>query len=307
MRSSPFRSQLSEIRRGDEVEVWERVDLKAWSALRLGGLADLMIRCGSASAVQAVLDLLASHGRRWHLLGSGSRTVLPDRGLRVPVVALGGSLRQWEFEGHGVVAGGGAKMTQLCRAATLSGRAVAPGSGALAGTLGGSIMRQLTGGTDLGLVGELEWLEAVRPGGAVVRHQVQGGVESGLSDALVRGRTVIVRARLRATSTVTASDTVPDAAVRPTAERVVLDDVFVCPDGHDVTEVLQRSGCRGLASGGARLCENGGNRIVASRRVRSEDIVELIRAVRSRVQHAVGAELGVSLVLVDERGRTVVP
>lgn len=104
--SSSLKKHLRALREGGEPEVHERVDLRAWTALGVGGPADLVIRCRSADGLQRVIDLLATHGQPWLVLGAGSRLVPPSRGLRVPVLNLSGNLALWELDLDGAVAGG---------------------------------------------------------------------------------------------------------------------------------------------------------------------------------------------------------
>ncbi|HQN95338.1 MAG TPA: hypothetical protein PLM61_03145, partial [Thermoanaerobaculales bacterium] len=80
---STLKSLLREFRLGGDLEVHERVDLGAWTTLAIGGLGDLLIRCSTASAGQRAIDLLASHGLRWLVLGAGSRIVAPAPALHI--------------------------------------------------------------------------------------------------------------------------------------------------------------------------------------------------------------------------------
>jgi len=311
MSPSPHKSRLLELRRERDIEVYERVELRAWSALRFGGLADLMIRCGSAGALQSVLDLLASHGISWCVLGSGSRLVFPDRGLRVPVLALGADLSRWELEIDGVVAGAGAKLTPLARAAARSGLAEVEELVGESGTVGGAVVPILNGRGRSCLEALLEWVEVLRPGAETMR------LDSGSAHELCtleRGegwldRVVIVRARMRL-----ARGELSVNHLGLSREELIgqsyghaLESAFLDPQGRTASEVLEDSGCRGLAVGFARVCENGGNRILTSRRVSSEDIVELCRAVRRRVWERLGVVLEPALDFVDEHGRRFRP
>ena len=116
-----LKKHLRDIREGGEPELHERVDLRAWTGLGVGGQADLLIRCRTADGVHTALDLFAAHGLPWLCLGAGSRLVPADRGLRIPVLNLSGNLGLWELDLDGVVAGGGANLAQVCRAAARTG------------------------------------------------------------------------------------------------------------------------------------------------------------------------------------------
>ncbi len=158
---------LRELRRTADVEVHERVDLRAWTTLGVGGVAALVARCYSDNGVRDALDLTASHGFGWVVLGGGSRLVTPDRGVRVPVLSLTGEVARWQVDADGIVAGGGANMAQVCRAASRIGLSGLEHLGPEQHSVGGLVAASATGVANLS--GLLDWVELQRPGGSVER------------------------------------------------------------------------------------------------------------------------------------------
>jgi UDP-N-acetylmuramate dehydrogenase len=191
---STLKSLLREFRLGGDLEVHERVDLGAWTTLAIGGLGDLLIRCSTASAGQRAIDLLASHGLRWMVVGAGSRIVAPDRGLRIPLLHLAGELQRWTADGDGLVIGAGAKLAQVGSSLARSG---APELEPLVGEPGsaGGDLRAAAGGEPSALIGAVDWIEVARPGRERPRRAVR---EQRVLDGWpAEGRAVITRARLR--------------------------------------------------------------------------------------------------------------
>jgi UDP-N-acetylmuramate dehydrogenase len=284
------------------------VDLRAWTVLGVGGPADLLIRCRSADGLQRALDLLVAYGQDWLVMGSGSRLVPSDYGLRVPILNLSGNLGLWELDVDGAVASSGANLAQVCRAAARSGLG---GFGALmaaSGTVGGAVHSAHRGHFPLG--GILEWTDLARPGAPVerVRPTVSSGPGRGLT--LNLERRVVLRARLRLSK---------DSL---SALRIRLDDdglktwqrqprmagpVFVGPEGVRAGALLTETGCLGLVVGGARLSESSPNRIRTARSARAGDVLELVQTVRQRVLDRAGVRLESALSFVDEHARTVEP
>ncbi len=303
-----LKTDLRSLQEGGEPEIHERVDLRAWTALGVGGLADLLIRCRSADGLRRALDLLASYGLGWVVVGSGSRLVPSDYGLRVPVLNLSGNLGLWELDVAGAVAWSGANLAQVCRAATRSGIGGFDALTAASGTIGGTIHAACSGHFPLG--GVLEWTDMARPGLPVERVIQPRGSESERGLTLDLERRVILRARLR----------LPDEG--PGHLRIRLDDgrvgawqrqprtagpVFVGPEGVRAGAVLAESGCLGMAAGGARLSESSPNRICTSKSARAADVFELAQSARERVRERIGVELESALCFIDEHGRTVDP
>jgi UDP-N-acetylmuramate dehydrogenase len=303
-----LKTDLRSLQEGGEPEIHERVDLRAWTVLGVGGLADILIRCRSADGLRRALDVLATYGLGWMVLGSGSRLVPSDYGLRVPVLNLSGNLGLWELDVEGAVAWSGANMAQVCRAATRSGL---EGFGALtaaSGTVGGAIHAAQRGHFPLN--GVLEWTDMAAPGSPVERVRQPPINESGRGLTLDLERRVILRARLR----------LPEDG--PTRLRIRLDEargttwqrqprtagpVFVGPEGVRAEVVLADSGCLGMSAGGARLSESTPNRICTSRSARAADVFELVQSARERARERIGVELATALCFIDEHGRRIDP
>lgn len=304
--SPDLKKDLRGIRENGEPEIHERVDLRAWTALGIGGLADLLIRCRSADGLQRALDVLATHGQQWLVLGAGSRLVPPDRGLRSPVLNLSGSLGLWELDLDGAVAGGGANLAQLSRAAARTGLS---GTDRLIGTgssVGGAVQAACKG--HLQLAALLDWLEVARPGREIERIQLPDRRGTRGSIDLDLERRVVVRARLQLIGEGTPAEPAKAplrnrhrAQRQPrSAEPLFADRV----DGK-AEAILLETECADLKVGGARLLDRHPNRISTSKTARAADVLELTRMARDRVMERRGIKLEPAICFVDEDGGVI--
>jgi UDP-N-acetylmuramate dehydrogenase len=303
-----LKKDLRSLQQGGEPEIHERVDLRAWTALGVGGTADLLIRCRSADGLQRALDLLATHGRQWLVLGSGSRLVPSDRGLRVPVLNLSGSLGLWELELEGAVAGGGAMMAQVCRAAARTGLPGTQPLAAASSTVGGVI--QASGRGDFPLDGVLDWVEVARPGAAVERLRLTTrSVEPDSRRRLDLRRRVVIRARLHlaADGRHDLHRRRGDAGGPPPRRPRTTAPVFVGSEGVRAETVLADAGCLGLTVGGASLASDGANRVSTAKNARAAEVLDLVRLARDRVTARTGTVLRSALCFVDEDGEGIDP
>jgi len=305
-----FKRHLRDLREGGEPEIHERVDLRAWTALGIGGQADLLIRCRTGDGVQRVIDLFAAHGLGWIVFGAGSRLVPPDRGLRIPVLNLSGNLGLWELDLEGVVAGAGANLAQVCRAAARTGLSGMERFTINSDSVGGAVQAAVSG--HLGLGGILDWVDVSRPGLPVQRVRLgerrQDRREAPLD--LDLDRRVILRARLQL-----AGDGL--SAIKARIEEAgpkrlrhqprSTAPFFADPEGERAARLMQNAGCSGMAAGGARVSERSPNQVQASRTARTEHVAELCRRVRQRVFEDSGTTLECALRFVDEEGRAFVP
>jgi UDP-N-acetylmuramate dehydrogenase len=306
--STLLKQHLRSLREDGEPEVHERVDLRAWTALGVGGLADLLIRCRSADGLQRAIDLLAAHGQHWLVLGAGSRVVPPPEGLRVPIVNLSGNLALWELDLDGAVAGGGANLAQVSRAAARTGL---PGMARLmnsSSSVGGAVHSTARGGNLL--EGLLDWIDLARPGGPIER-KVFGHNNGPLrNEDLLLNRRVIVRARLQlAASNQGLEDSSLDAGPTRRIPRQPRSTApaFAAPKDHVVEDLLAEAECAGLTAGGARLSKRFPNRICTSRASRSTDVAGLTRKIIRTVGDRTGIELRSALLFLDEDGREIDP
>jgi UDP-N-acetylmuramate dehydrogenase len=300
-----LRSCLRKLREGGSVEVHERVDLRAWSRLRVGGTGDLLLRCRTATAVASVLDALACHGISWLVIGGGTALVLPDAGLRVPLLRLSGELASFELDLDGVVVGAGAPLEQVERAACRSGLA---GLEALRGpgSLGGALRAEATAGRS-GLMSRVEWVDMLRPGEEVRRLWPRRTPPSLMDGSAGDARAVLLAARISLQpsrpSAVASSRGGGSGEGFPAARGRVR--IFRDPEGGGATELLRQAGCEMVTIGGARTDPADPNHLLTTRLASAADVAGLCDALRDRVERACGVRLEPRLRFVDPEGRLV--
>ena len=302
--SPNLKMDLRSIRENGEPEIHERVDLRAWTALGVGGLADLLIRCRSADGLQRALDVLATHGQTWLVLGSGSRLVPPDRGLRVPVLNLSGGLGLWELDLDGAVAGGGANLAQLCRAAERTGLSGTENLMDTGSSVGGAVHAATKG--NLRLAPVLDWVELARPGRPIERIQLPDRRGRRKEIEIDLGRCVVVRARLQLVSDRTPAASAQIALRRRQREQRPprsADPLFFDPVEGKAEAFLTNANCVDLKVGGVRLSSQRPNRICTSKTARASDVLELTRRIRDRVLERENIDLEAAIQFVDEDGR----
>jgi len=289
---------LRELRRITDVELHERVDMRAWTALGVGGVATLVARCHSANAVGHTLDLVASHGLGWLTLGGGSRLIASDRGVRVPVVSMTGELARWETEIDGIVAGAGANLAQVCRATLRSGLAGLETVASNDHSIGGLVRAAVDGAVALG--GVLDWVELQRPGREPERWRATPERRVPEVADLHRAAVTKVRFRLRPSGLAE----ITPRTVSPARSRALRSAGPVFLDSHDATaaDLLAEAGCSNAAVGGVRLGGPRGNELIAGRSATSMDVLDLCRRTRDRVLAATGVALVTALVFIDEDG-----
>ena len=309
LNSSPLlKKDLRSVRENGEPEIHERVDLRAWTALGVGGLADILIRCRSADGLLRALDVLATHGQKWLVLGAGSRLVPHDRGLRVPVLNLSGHLGLWELDLDGAVAGAGANLAQLSRAAARTGMSGADDLTHAGSSVGGAVHAAAHG--DQRIARLLDWLEVARPGCEIERIQVSEQPGSGNHLDIDFHRRVVVRARLQLMhdlSPANATGRIRRPRKESQREPRSAEPLFLDPASGRAEALLVDTECGEIKVGGARLSDRHPNRLCTTRTARSADVFELTRVIRERVAERRDISLEPAVWFVDEDGSRINP
>jgi UDP-N-acetylmuramate dehydrogenase len=306
---SIVKTRLREIPPEGRVELHERVDLRLWTVLKVGGLADLLICCGSTYGLDEALAVLASHGVRWLTLGAGSRIVPPDAGIRAPVVHLTGEMAGWEVDVDAVEAGAGAKLAQVAGSVARSGLAGLEWSFGRAGSVGGWVRSAFNGSSDE-LSQKLDWVDTAWPGIGTQR-MTAAELAGEQGDRLRESRrAVIARARFALRSDRPAAVHARmgggdrrEAGGWPRAAS----PVFADPPSGTAGDLLEIAGCKGLSVGGARVADWSSNAIVTTRATSAADIGSLCRRMRQLVVDRSGVTLSLRLHFVGEDGRRLSP
>ncbi|MCP4901326.1 MAG: FAD-binding protein [bacterium] len=302
------RAQLRKLSGKGALQVYERVDLRAWNPLGVGGTADVLIRCDTEPAVQNALDVLATYGLPWLVLGSGSRVVFSDDRLRVPILSLAGQLATWEMDLDGVVVGARANMTQLVAAISRSGLSPPENSGNHPGSLGGWLHYAVASVSTL--VKLSGWMRYRLPGAKPV--DVSSALVS-LQDLPELGglrSPVVVSARLELEP---ASGSVEGGyhlgmragSLVGTGRKLSI-PVFELEDGGKAEPLLHAAGCASLVVGTARSSRESVNRITTTTNARARDVLLLCREMRDRVQNVCSVKLRSRLRFIDEGGSLIV-
>jgi len=300
---------LRELGRRLPIELHERVELRAWTSLKVGGAADLMVRCNTPEALSTVVGTLGEMEQPFFVLGGGTNVVAPDAGLRIPVLTLGGSLAGLEVDLDGVVAGGGANLTQVCRAVARAGLSGMEELFGIPGTVGGALaMNAGAGGVEICEL--LDRAEVLRPEGGLVQVHA-GDVEFGYRwSSLPRGSGVIVRARLSLEPGDLAGimgrmREVSAARSARFPRGATAGSVFRNPPGDFAGRLLEATGCKGLRVGGARVSQEHANIVVTDRGATAADVLELARIMRRRVRECAGIILEPEVRFIDEMGQEI--
>ncbi|MFT4036177.1 MAG: UDP-N-acetylmuramate dehydrogenase [Patulibacter sp.] len=272
--------------------------LDRMTTVRAGGPAEFFARVGDAEHLVELLRWARRRELEVHAIGSGSNLLVADAGVAGLVVRLDGELGAAAFDGHQLVAGGGARFPQAAAAAARLGLAGIEFGVSIPGTVGGAVRMNANayGGA---LAETLQWVEVATADGVERREPGSLGFRyrhSALSDGeivvraafkLARSQPELVKAQLAALRD-------RRKATQPSGIKTfgsTFKNPPPWPEGPTAGQLLDQANCRGLEHGAARLSPKHANFVENTGDATTAEIVELMQIARERVHATHGVWL----------------
>ena len=276
--------------------------LSVHTSLRLGGPADIFIAPENLDDIRHALAFARREQMPAAVIGAGLHTLATERGFRGVLLRLEGALRRVEFHGEEAVAGAGADVFALARAAaTASLGGVAHLVGA-AGTVGGALV--LHGcGPGQPLASLVSAVYFVRPDGEI--DEVKPGLH-GLGDrGLEAPGRILIGCRLRLVRQSAASinrEIAHALRARPLLQTLSLPGAVVWrdPPGQSAAVLIAQAGLQGKRVNGAEVCAKHPGVIVNRGAATAVDVLSLMQLTRERVFTHAGIRLEPSIRTLGE-------
>jgi len=269
------------------------------STVRTGGPAEYFARAGSEEQLGELLAWAGAVGAGVSVVGSGSNLLIADEGVAGLVIKLDRELAQIEVSAPRIVCGGGARLPAVAAAASRAGLSGIEFGVNIPGTVGGAVrMNANAYGGELARV--LEWVQVASAGGSVRRVPAELGFAYRSSN-LGRGE-IVVRASFALEPADAESVAATLAQMRTRRHEAqpqgikTFGSTFKNPadpraEGLTAGMLLARSGCSGLAVGGARFSPKHANFIENTGEATTADVLAVMAEGRRRVKERFDVEL----------------
>jgi UDP-N-acetylmuramate dehydrogenase len=298
--------------------------LARYTAMRVGGPADLLIVCERTDDVVGAVELARRHGVPWRVLSGGCNVLVADRGV-CGLVIVNRAARITFDPATGVAwAEAGVLLAVLAREAVERGLAGLEWAAGLPGAVGGAVVGN-AGAFEGDVASVLRSATVLGPDGVVVERpnewfefdyrlsrikraaeQRSGGAE-GQGSRGAEGQSDGGQVVLAATFGLRPGDPEP-LAVR--ADEILewrktrhpsgatMGSTFKNPPGSHAGYLIEQAGLRGTRIGGAQISELHGNFFMNTGSATAADVLALIEHARTEVRRQFGVELELEIELV---------
>ena len=301
------------------------VALAPYTAMRVGGPADLLAVVDSAEELVRAVRLARQHVIPCRVLGCGCNVLISDEG--VPGLVVVNRANSVSFSSQTVQAESGAKLAVVADMAVSSGLAGLSWASGLPGTVGGAVVSN-AGAYGGDVAGTLRSARILQPNGEVHerpqswfefryrgsrlkaiagdRRYAGLGTDDQGGQAGARGSVV-----LDVVFEMHWSDAL---ALRARADEVLahrrahhpsgatMGCTFKNPPGDHAGRLIERAGLKGYRVGGARISEKHGNFFVNTGQATARDVLELIEHARAEVARYFGVTLELEIELLGWNG-----
>lgn len=289
----------------DRERICENVELKDYTTFKVGGPAALMITVNTVTELKNLITYLSKCKTPYMILGNGSNLLVSDNGYEGAVIKLAGDFTRVDSFGSIVMAGAGALLTTVCRAAldnSLTGMEFAYG---IPGTVGGAIVMN-AGAYDGEMSMVVDGVEAVTAEGEVIfvsPHSLKFGYRK---SAVRKAGLIITKVtfKLQPGNKADIEAKMKDLLGRR-REKQPLDvpsagSTFKRPEGFFAGKLIEDAGLKGERIGGASVSTKHCGFIVNDMSGTARDISDLIELVQKRVYDTQGVKLETEVIKVGK-------
>lgn len=275
------------------------------TSFRIGGPADVLAQPASEAEVCALLAQARKHAVPVTLIGNGSNLLVRDKGIRGLVIKLGNMLTDFRADGTTLIIGSGISLAMAARKAAelgLSGLEFAVG---IPGSLGGAVymnagaydgeMSMVVGSVRVlnlsGFVRELD-AEALHFSYRHSALQGSGEIITSVTLALKKGDAQEIAAKM--------ADFSQRRRAKQPLELPSAGSTFKRPPGFFAGTLIEQTGLKGYAVGGAQVSPKHAGFVVNSGGATAADVLRLIAEVQARVYAKHGVRLEPEVLVLGE-------
>ena len=278
--------------------------MKDHTTFRIGGTADIFVTIKDPKEAADVVRLLLARSVPFTVIGNGSNLLVSDKGYRGCIICMGAD--GITVSGTKITAGAGTLLSKVARAAydnSLTGLEFASG---IPGSLGGAVVMNAGayGGEMKDVIRKVTMLDTVTNETVTVDS---ADMKFGYRTSIVKEHPYIV---LEAEMELMNGD---KEAIRARTDELAVarrskqpleypsaGSTFKRPEGYFAGKLIEDAGLKGFAVGDAMVSDKHSGFVINRGNASAEDVINLIRTVRSTVFEKFGVMLEPEVVMLGE-------
>ncbi|MBQ7377244.1 MAG: UDP-N-acetylmuramate dehydrogenase [Clostridia bacterium] len=280
--------------------------IAALSAIRIGGIADLIISPTSEAALVRLLQFISKLRVRYRIVGNFSNLLFSDKGFRGALIRTE-LLASLSGDGTTVLASAGVSLSRLCkyaRAHSITGFEELFG---IPGSVGGAVYMN-AGAFETKVSDLLESACILDTNTFSKRTLTPRELSFATRDSLLQHRSDLILLSAKFVGKEGRSDLIEqkmrDVILRrrktQPLELPSLGSIFRRPVGSYAGRLIEEAGLKGARVGGAAISQKHAGFIVNLENATAADVLELIRLTRVRVKEVFGIDLVCEIEYISE-------
>lgn len=279
--------------------------MKEHTSFKVGGPADIFIEPDDTEELVKALVSLKEHNIPYYIIGNGSNLLVSDKGIRGAVVKIGEKFNKVEINGENLISECGILLSTLSKIAAKNNLAGMEFASGIPGALGGAVA--MNAGAYGGEMKDIiEWVEVLDQEHKLKRLQrSEMGFNYRKSVIEPKGY-IAIRCclKLKHGDPVEINRIMADLTEkRKTKQPLHLPSAgstFKRPEGYFAGKLIEDSGLRGFALGGAQVSELHCGFVVNKGDATAQDVYDLIRHVQKTVAEKFNVKLETEVKMLGE-------
>ncbi|MBR1931600.1 MAG: UDP-N-acetylmuramate dehydrogenase [Lachnospiraceae bacterium] len=279
--------------------------MAAHTTFRVGGPADCLVEIENEIQLQRVQNYLQQVGVPYFVLGNGSNLLVSDKGYRGVILQIGRRMSQIKVTGKLIVAQAGALLSQVAKEAMKHGLAGMEFASGIPGTVGGAVVMN-AGAYDGEMRQIVKEVTVLNQENELMKLENET-MEFGYRTSVIKNHPFIVTEVVFVLQPGEQEDIkarMDELAVKRREKQPLeypsAGSTFKRPEGHFAGKLIMDAGLRGYQVGGAQVSEKHCGFIVNAGNATADDVMQLIREVKTCVKEQFEVDLEPEVVFLGD-------
>lgn len=297
-------SSLEELCGKRNIELIENASLSEYTSFEIGGKCDFLVKPDSSGSLRDVILYCRENGIKYYILGKGSNVLVSDSGLKGVVIVISSAFSEITESEAGIYCEAGASLTKLCTYAKeneLTGLEFAYG---IPGSVGGALYMNAGayGGEMKDVVISCDYLDENLEMKTMCAEEMKLSYRHSIfceKDYIILGVLFKLEKGDKAEITAKMSELMEKRRSKQPLEYPSAGSTFKRPEGDFAGRLIEVSGLKGFACGGAQVSEKHSGFVVNKGGATCEDVKNVISAVKEKVYKDSGVMLECEVLILE--------